>query len=161
MMSKNLERMIQIAVETFDAHNDPEQLDVNEEVVKQLERLHPAAVSQRVEGDGPIAWGLVIPTTEGLMKKFIAKEISESELLYKTPLNIKYDALYLCFALVLPEYRRKGIAKQIGLEVIKNIRADHPIRTLFTWNFSKEGALLAESIAHHEGLPLLKTEKRD
>jgi hypothetical protein len=159
-MSKNLDRMIKLAGEVFDAHHDPEQLDVNEEVIAQLQRLHPATVSQHVEGDGPVAWGLLIPTTDELMKKFIAGEISESELLNKTPLNAKYDALYLCSALVLPEYRRKGIAKQIGVDAIKRIRADHPIRTLFTWNFSKEGALLSESIARHEGLPLLQRERK-
>ncbi|GDX52771.1 hypothetical protein LBMAG27_18180 [Bacteroidota bacterium] len=159
MFSSNFERMINLAVETFAAHNDPNQLDVNEEVIKQLEQLHPATLSEHNEGDGPVVWILLIPTTTSLMNEFIKEKISESELLNKTPLNIKYDALYLCSALVLPEFRRKGLAKKIALDAIQQIRNDHPIKNLFTWNFSKEGALLSESIAQHENLPLLPRER--
>lgn len=156
MMSKNLERMINLAEETFAAHNDPEQLEVNEAVIKQIKRLHPSALSEFIDGDGPVAWGLMIPTTNKLMNDFIAGKISETELLNKTPINGKYEALYLCSGLVLPEYRNKGLTKKMAFEAIKNIRAEHPNRSLFTWNFSKEGALLADSIARHESLPLFK-----
>ncbi len=159
MFSSNFERMINLAVETFAAHNDPNQLDVNEEVIKQLEQLHPATLSEHNEGNGPVVWILLIPTTTSLMNEFIKEKISESELLNKTPLNIKYDALYLCSALVLPEFRRKGLAKKIALDAIQQIRNDHPIKNLFTWNFSKEGALLSESIAQREKLPLLHRER--
>ncbi len=160
MPKTNFERMIELAEEVFSAHNDPSQLDVNQEVIAQLERIHPATLSDYTDGDGPVVWILLIPTTTALMNQFIKAEISETELLNNTPLNEKYDALYLCSALVLPEYRRKGLAKKIALEAIQQIRADHPIQALFTWNFSKEGALLAESIAKHEALPLLN-RKRD
>ena len=159
MFSSNFERMINLAVETFAAHNDPNQLDVNEEVIKQLEQLHPATLSEHNEGDVPVVWILLIPPTTSLMNEFIKEKISESELLNKTPLNIKYDALYWCSALVLPEFRRKGLAKKIALDAIQQIRNDHPIKNLFTWNFSKEGALLSESIAQHENLPLLPRER--
>ncbi len=160
MTSTNFERMINLAVETFAAHNDPNQLDVNEEVIKQLELLHPATLSEHNEGDGPVVWILLIPTSISLMNDFIAEKISESELLNKTPLNIKYDALYLCSALVLPEFRRKGLAKKIALGAIQQIRKDHPVKNLFTWNFSNEGALLSESIAQYEKLPLLHRERK-
>lgn len=160
MSASNFERMINLAVETFAAHNDPNQLDVNEEVIKQLEQLHPATLSEHNEGDGPVVWILLIPTTASLMNYFIEEKISESDLLNKTPLNIKYNALYLCSALVLPEFRKKGLAKKISLDAIKQIRNDHPIKNLFTWNFSKEGALLSESIAQHEKLPLLHRERK-
>ena len=155
MSETNFERMIQLAEEVFSAHNDPSQLDVNQEVIAQLERIHPATLSEYREGDGPVVWILLIPTTVVLMNSFIKAEISETELLNNTPLNEKYDALYLCSALVLPEYRRKGLAKRIATKAIQQIRTDHPIQTLFAWNFSKEGALLAESLANQEGLPLL------
>src|ERR1019366_4769707 len=156
MPTSNFERMIQLAEDVFSAHNDPAQLDVNEKAIKQLERLHPATLSEHVEGDGPVVWILLIPTTIDLMKKFVAAEISEKELLNKTPLNTKYEALYLCSALVLPEFRKKGLATKVGLEAIKQIRADHPIKFLFTWNFSKEGAIVSAKAAEHEGLPLLE-----
>ncbi len=156
----NFERMIQLATEVFDAHNDPAQLDVNENVIEQLHKLHPASVSEFIDGDGPVIWLIVIPTTEKLMNEFIDENISESELLNQTPLNIEYDALYLCSVIVLEEFRRKGLAKKVAFEAIKKIRADHPIKNIFTWNFSEEGSLLAESISKHEELPLLKRERR-
>ena len=75
-MMTNFERMIRLAVETFDAHNDPEQLDVDEQVIERLKQVHPAAVSERANVDGPIAWLLLIPTTSDLMNQFIEKKIS-------------------------------------------------------------------------------------
>ncbi len=156
----NFDRMIQLASEVFDAHNDPEQLDVSESVIEQLQQLHPACVSEFNEGEGPIIWLILIPTTEKLMHEFIEEKISESELLNQTPLHIKYDALYLCSVMVLEEFRRKGLAKKIALEAIKKIRFDHPIKKIFTWNFSKEGSLLAESISREESLPLFNRERK-
>lgn len=151
----NLERMIQLAGEVFAAHDDPQQLDVDERVIEQLLKLHPATVSEYMEGDGPVIWILVIPTTIELMHQFVDEQISETELLNQTPLNQKYEALYLCSALVLPEYRGKGLAKKLTLAAIEQIRTTHSIKTLFTWSFSREGALLAETIAKQEALPLL------
>jgi hypothetical protein len=156
----NFERMIQLATEVFDAHNDPEQLDVNEEVIEYLRKVHPACVSELFDGDGPVIWLILIPTTDKLMNDFIEEKISESELLNQTPLNIKYDALYLCSVMVLAEFRQKGLAKKIAFQAIKKIRADHPIKKLFTWNFSEEGSLLAESISKNESLPLFKRERK-
>jgi hypothetical protein len=160
MEQTNFERMIQLAGEIFDAYNDPDQLNVDEEIMEQLEKIHPATISQHIEGDGPVCWVLLIPTTTAIMNQFIKGKLSENELLNQTPLEEKYDALYLCSSLVLPEYRRKGIAKKVAFEAIKSIRAEHPIKTFFVWNFSKEGGLFAEAIAKHEGLPLLERARR-
>jgi GNAT superfamily N-acetyltransferase len=108
---------------------------------------------------GPIAWILVIPTTRVLMEQFINKRISEHELLKKTPLKVQYESIYLCSALVLPEYRRKGLAKNLALKAIKSIRKQYPIKTLFCWAFSTEGKKLATSIAKELSLPLYKRVK--
>lgn len=148
--------MIQLADEVFATRNDPDQLDVNEDVIKHLLRLHPSTVTEYNEGNGPLVWLLAIPTTLDLMKKFIDNTITEKQLLDQTPLDIKYEAIYLCSALVLPEYRRKGIAKRLSIEAIENIRKDHPLKALFVWAFSKEGAALAENISQLNSLPLYK-----
>ncbi|MES1224360.1 MAG: hypothetical protein ABUT20_53185, partial [Bacteroidota bacterium] len=107
---------------------------------------------------GPIAWVLLIPTTAALMNDFLAGKISEKQLFEKTPLNVPYDALYLCSAITLEEYRGKGITKKITLEAIEKIRKDHPIKTLFVWPFTKQGELLAEKLAALLGLPLKKKQ---
>lgn len=147
--------MIELAEKSFDARNDPQQLDVNEKVLKQLEKLHPATLSEYDDGKGPVVWILLIPTTEKLMQEFLSGKIGETQLLNQTPLNAKYDTIYLCSAMVLDEYRGKGIAKKLTLEAIEAISKDHPVKTLFVWPFSKEGRGLAESIAKASGKKLL------
>jgi GNAT superfamily N-acetyltransferase len=159
MSKSNFERMLQLADEVFAVKNDPEQLDVNQEVLERLMRIHPATVSEYDDGNGPVAWILLIPTTLDLMHQFLDQAISEKELFERTPLDTKYEALYLCSALVLEEYRRKGIAKRLTLQAIENIRQDHPLKALFVWTFSEEGDFGAEALACYTSLPLYRRPK--
>jgi GNAT superfamily N-acetyltransferase len=151
--------MIQLAEDVFAVKSDPDQLDVDQEVMERLRRMHPATVSEQVDGNGPVAWVLLIPTTLELMNRFLNQEISEKELFNLTPEDSVYDALYLCSALVLEEYRRKGIATKLSLNAIEQISRDHPLKALFVWAFSKEGDLGAETIARLSSLPLYKRIK--
>ena len=155
-MSSNLERMIQLAEDIFANKTDPNQLDVDDKVIQRLKQIHPSTVSEYNEGDGPAAWILLFPTTIPLMQQFIQKEITEQQLFDLTPLNTTYKALYLCSAMVLPEFRHKGIAKQLSQRAIESIQKDHPIETLFVWAFSSEGDSLANNISATVQLPLLK-----
>ncbi|HWZ22570.1 MAG TPA: hypothetical protein VNW06_07935 [Cytophagaceae bacterium] len=156
MALSNFERMIALADEVFAVKNDPDQLDVNEDVIERLQKIHPATVSEYNDGNGPVAWVLLIPTTLNLMNKFLKIEISEKQLFDLTPLDTPYEALYLCSALVLEEYRRKGIAKKLSLSAIEDIRKGNPLKALFVWSFSKEGDLGSEAIAQLTSLPLYK-----
>jgi ribosomal protein S18 acetylase RimI-like enzyme len=156
MVLSNFERMIQLAEDVFAVKSDPNQLDIDQQVMERLHRIHPSTVSEYDNGNGPVAWVLLIPTTFELMNRFLAKEISEKELFNLTPLYLVYDSLYLCSALVLEEYRRQGIATQLTLSAIEQIRKDHPIKALFVWAFSKEGDRGSESIAQLASLPLFK-----
>ena len=152
----NFERMLQLADDVFAVKNDPDQLDVNQDVLDQLRRIHPATVSEFDDGHGPVAWVLLIPTTLGLMDQFLSHSISEKELHEQTPLDASYEAIYLCSAMVLEEYRRKGIARQLTLKAIDSIRKDHPIKNLFVWSFTIEGDMTADTISQITSLPLLK-----
>lgn len=156
MSISNFERLVQLADEVFASKNDPHQLDVNQEVIERLKSIHPATVSEYDDGNGSVAWVLVIPTTLDLMDQFIDNRISEKELYDLTPPDIAYEALYLCAALVLKEYRGKGIAKQLTLNAVENIRKDHPLKSLFIWVFTQEGDSLSETISQLTSLPLLK-----
>jgi GNAT superfamily N-acetyltransferase len=158
MAQNNLERMIQLAGEFFQAHNDPDQISVDEEIMRRLKELHPATITQEEDENGPIAWILIIPTTDHIMKDFIAKAINENELLKLTSKNSAFTALYLCSALVLPECRGKGIARRLTVSAIKSIQLQHPIKSLFYWSFSPEGEHLALSVAKETGLPILKRD---
>jgi GNAT superfamily N-acetyltransferase len=155
-MPSNLERMIHLAEEFFATKNDPAQISVTPEVMERLRQLHPSTLTELDEGNGPVAWILLIPTTQELMERFIARKISEKELLDKTPLRGRYEAVYLCSALVLPEYRGKGLARRLTCNAVKSLMEDHPIESLFYWGFSSEGEKLASSVARALHLPLHK-----
>lgn len=159
MAISNFERLIKLADEVFAVKSDPSQLDGNQYVLERLHKIHPATVSEYDDGNGPVAWILLIPTTIELMNRFIKSEISEKELFELTSLNAKFEAIYLCSALVLEEYRRKGITKQLCINAIENISKEHPLKAAFVWAFSPEGDLAAENIARLAGLPLFKREK--
>jgi hypothetical protein len=156
MAPSNYERMIQLADEVFSSRTDPHQLNVNENVMEHLQLIHSDTISEYDDGNGPVCWILCIPTTLDLMNKFINKEISERELYELTPLNTKYEAIYLCSALLLEEFRGKGIAQRLGVKALGNIKIDHPIKALFFWSFSKEGEKLAKKVSSLIGLPLYK-----
>jgi predicted GNAT family acetyltransferase len=156
MAISNYERMIQLSDEVFSSRTDPDQLNVNENVMEHLQLIHPDTLSEYDDGNGPVCWILCIPTTLDLMTKFINQTISERELYELTPLNTKYEAIYLCSALLLEEFRGKGIAQSLGVTAIEKIRIDHPIKALFFWSFSKEGEKLAEKVSRLIGLPLYR-----
>lgn len=150
----NLERMIELADRVFAARNDPAQLQVTDETVHKLTRLHPATMTEEADQDGPVAWMLVIPTTRALMDRFLHKEIGERELLDDTPVGARYEAVYLCSALVLPEHRGQGRATRLLTQAVRAIRSDHPIEHAFYWAFSAEGERLAHRVARELGLLL-------
>lgn len=156
MAKNNFQRLVQLADEVFSYKDDPQQLEVNPEVMERLHKIHPSTITNFEDENGPVIWLLVIPTTLEVMNKFLNKEISEKELFEQTPLNVEYEALYLCSALTLEEYRRKGITRKLVLDAIKAIKREHPLKYLFVWPFSKEGDALAENISKLTSMPLYK-----
>jgi predicted GNAT family acetyltransferase len=156
MSKSNFERMIELSEEVFSSRTDPDQLNVNEKVMEHLQLIHPDTISEYDDGNGPICWILCIPTTLNLMYQFINKEISERELYELTPLNINYEAIYMCSALLLEEFRGKGIAQNLAIKAIESIQKDHSIQALFYWAFSKEGEKLSEKLSSLMELPLYK-----
>ena len=160
MYKENFERMIALVDQFFATKNDPKQISVDKRTIAWLKKIHPKTMSELSTRKGPIAWVMVIPTTQAIMDQFISKKISEKELLRMTPLRANYEAVYLCSALVLPEYRGKGLAKRLLTKAVRTIRKEHDIAWLFYWGFSREGRRLAASVARELDLPL-KGRKRD
>jgi GNAT superfamily N-acetyltransferase len=150
----NLERMIQLAEDFFATNNDPSQLSITRRVMLRLKNIHPDTMTEKSTSRGPIAWILVIPSTQKLMDQFITKKINERELYKSVPLHVKYDSIYLCSALVLPEYRGRGLAKRLMTKAIRSIQKEHPIQCLYSWAFSVGGNKLAASVARALSLPL-------
>ena len=150
----HLERMIALADQFFASRNDPDQIIVDDGLMEKLRSIHPATLSEARDEKGPFAWILLIPTTHRVMEQFIRGEIGERQLLGVNVPNSAFDAIYLCSALVLPEYRGKGVARRLAVDAIRAIQRDHAIREFFVWAFSLEGTRLAESLARRFNLPL-------
>ena len=153
-MSNNFERMLALVGEVFDVKNDPGQIDVDEDVIPKLKSLHEHTLSEFATEDGPVAWILLIPTTIATMNEFIACKITEKQLLDNTNTGQKFEAIYLCSATVLPEFRHKGIARKLTLDAVASMRREHEIEALYFWKFSDDGERLAYGIAELIGLPL-------
>ncbi len=68
----------------------------------------------------------------------------------------QFTSVYLCSALVLPEFRGKGLAKKIVCDSIRAIQKDLPVEELFVWAFSMEGKELARNIALSTKLTLFE-----
>jgi hypothetical protein len=156
MTASNLERMIALADEFFDAKNDPDQIVVDEEVVQKLRGIHPATMSEETHSDGPVAWLLAIPTPHSVMEQFLRGEIGEKALLDMAVNAKSHESVYLCSAIVLPEYRRKGLARKLAMRAVQAFQADFPIKELYCWAFSEEGKQLAQLIATELRLPLFQ-----
>jgi hypothetical protein len=156
MALSNFERMIQLSDQVFSTRTDPDQLNVDENVMERLQLIHANTISEYDDGNGPVCWILCIPTTLDLMTQFMNQKISERELFELTLLNTKYEAIYLCSALLLEEFRGKGIAQRLAVKAIESISVDHSIKALFMWAFSKEGEKLAQKISGLVGLPLYR-----
>jgi hypothetical protein len=152
----NFNRMLQLIDEVFETRQDPNQLQVNQTVMKKLEQIHPATLSELADENGPVIWALLIPTTTEVMNDFLAGKISEKDILIKTKPGEKYTCIYLCSVTTLPEYRGKGKSKKLCLDAINSICKDYLIETLYVWPFTKEGELLADSIAKLCNLSLRK-----
>ena len=151
----NLQRMLDLVEEAFYERDDAEgQITVNEEERAHLQAISPHCLSEYDDGNGPAIWLLVIPTTHQLMHSFIGGQIDEVSLLMNTPPGVSYDALYLCSAITLPEYRHKGLTMKLAMDAIDNICKKQPIQSLFYWPFSDDGKKLAERIADYTKLPL-------
>ena len=156
MINRNLERMIHLAEEFFEAKSDPDQIAVDENVIERLRAIHPNTMSEERDENGPVAWILLIPTSKELMIQFVERKINEKDILSRTVPGSRYEAIYLCSGLVLPEYRKKGIAQRLAVAAIKAIQKEHPVTSLFYWSFSSEGDRLAEAVAKETNLPLYK-----
>lgn len=150
--------MMQIIDEVFDTRNDPQQIQIDEEIRERLLNIHPAVFSEYNEGNGPCVWALMIPTTEAVMNLFVTGKITEQELLEQTQSGGKYDVIYLCSAVTLPEYRGKELTFKLCMDAINKFREDYPIKYLLVWPFTIQGNQLAEKLAKETSLILKKRE---
>ncbi|MBN2142091.1 hypothetical protein JW711_02055 [Candidatus Woesearchaeota archaeon] len=158
MDSTVLEQAMHQAEKYFKTAEDQDQIQVSMDSWKRIEALNPDALAYRLAHNGTLqGWALTIPTTRELMERFLAKQMSEKELLLQTKPQDSYDALYLAAAFVLPECRRQGMALELLKESIEKAPT-LPGAKLFAWGYSEEGKALAKKLGREIGQEILLRE---
>ena len=152
MEDRILEKTLAIAEQFFGSQEHPDYIPITKESAQKFERLNPNFMVYKLKDGEPISWILVLPTSLNLMNQFIKGDINERQLLDLTQPETKYEALYLCSAFTVPEYRRHGYVLEMFKEAIEKISHTENF-TLFAWPVTQEGKELSiklESILGHK-----------
>ena len=156
---KEADEVMALAEEYFKTESDSEQAKVNNENKNWIHNNIPECIDVIKDKEKIIGFTLIFPCKQETMSLFLNEKINEDELLelIKKELNYKeFDSIYLCQALIIPEYRRKGLAMKGLIKSIEKIisfsKNKKPV--LFYWPFSNEGKKLAEKISEKTGLKL-------
>jgi ribosomal protein S18 acetylase RimI-like enzyme len=153
-MSPNEARMYELIDDVFDTQNDSTQLRFSESDIEKLNSLSPHTLQEASNEDGPFAWISVFPTSLELMNQFLSEQINERQLFDLTNKEDKNDVVYLCSAIVLPEFRNQGLALKLTIQAVEALQLSYPIRVALVWPFSDSGLRLAEKAAEACGLTL-------
>lgn len=136
-----LQKTMTIAELIFGTQNDPSQIPIVPASAEKLDSLASGWFKYRLDENGePISWVVVVPTTREIAERFLQGAISEKEILDQTTPQERYSALYLCAAITLPEYRRKGLALELMLEAVRGIPTASDV-LYFAWPYSTDGKL--------------------
>jgi len=145
MDERILEKTLDIAEQFFGSQEHPDYIPITRESDQKFERINPNFMVYKLKDGEPISWILVLPTSLDLMNKFIKGDINERQLLDLTKPEEKFEALYLCSAFTVPEYRKQGYVIEMFKGVVKTI----PLKdnfSLFAWPVTKEGRKLTEKL---------------
>lgn len=155
MDEKILEKMLSMGERFFGTVVDSEQMPVTKESYYKLQKLHPKTVVYRIEHGEPVSWVVVLPTSTELAGQFLRGKINERELLDLTKPQDEYEALYLCAAFTVPEYRRKGYVLELFKEAVNGIPHVSDAM-LFAWPFSDEGRRVMEKAETIFGIKIVQ-----
>lgn len=159
-MSKLLDPVLEqkmdvIAESIFSTESDPDQIPIGAGSGEKLDLLTSHWIKYQLDVQGnPIAWVVVVPTTRELALQFIGGDITEKELLELTTPQNAYSAIYLCAAITLPAYRRKGLASRLFKEAIESIPKTRDY-LLVAWPVRSGGVELSRKVAQEVGHELL------
>lgn len=146
------EKMGSITEKFFGTYTDQEQIPITIESRKKLKNLSKYGLNCALDSDGnPVSWVVVVPTSVALMDQFIKGEINEREMFDRSLPSHRYEAIYLCSAFTIPEYRKKGIAKVLMLQSIHEFQKTNPEIKIFAWVWSEDGKKLINSLDENIG----------
>ena len=82
------EKMFGIAEKFYGTSLDPDQIPINSESLKKLQKISPYCFNCALDGNhNPVSWVVCIPTTKSLMGDFISNKITEKQMFDQTPIS--------------------------------------------------------------------------
>lgn len=157
MFTQNqLKKILEIAEQFYGTFDDLEQIPINENSFNRLISIHEETIKLKTDNsNSPVSWIVVIPTSGETMNLFLDKKINERELFDRAVKEKSFEALYLCSAFTISEYRNKGYAKELLIESINKFAPDKSVE-LYVWIYSKEGANLINVLEESLGREIKK-----
>ncbi|MBI4145082.1 hypothetical protein HY493_02645 [Candidatus Woesearchaeota archaeon] len=152
---EDVQETSRLSERTFKTAHDAAQMRVADEKTRWI-FLHRPETDNVIKMDGKvIGFTFIVLTNTRIMRDFLSGKISEEDIftLSKQVTKRTFTAIYLCASVILPEFRRKGLALRGFVKQIRNVTGTKK-PALFYWGYSKEGALLAEKVAKESGLPV-------
>ena len=152
------DKIVELSEEFFDTEHDENQIP-SEEITYKFNTINfPLSLNIIKDGSKVIGQTFILPSKKKDMLDFISGKINERELFYriKSCERNNFDSLYIVSALIIPEYRNKGIALgalKKHLEVSGKEFDFFP--NLFCWIFSKEGEKLIEKLSRELEVKIL------
>lgn len=145
--NKQFEKMNAIAIELFETESDDTQASPTlENCLRVVKKEKYNFILVKDTNDELMGWSVVMPTSLEVMDNFLSEEITERELLEISRIDSKFEALYLFAVIVLPEYRKKGLAKFLFKTQIEYFKEKYNINNIYSWWFSEEGKKLGDSL---------------
>lgn len=148
-----------IAESYFMTHEDESQITVNSETASWIARNLPGSFNIIKDGNNVIGSTFVFITKEKHMSEFLTGGINERELFQRVREEYPFrpETVYICSAVVLPEYRRMGLALSALVKSVEKIVELYQFTpVLFYWAYSPEGQRLAEKLGDTMKLQVLK-----
>src|SRR3989344_5939681 len=162
LTKKDLDESSQLAETFFHMQEKPDEIPATKENKEFILNKIPECSNVIYADKKTIGFTFIIPCNKDIMKKFLAKNITENELFEEVKNKINYSnftAIYLCSSFIKKEVRGRGLAIQGRMKSIKKICEGRKIKPiLFAWAQTKEGEKSVKRTAAQIGckLKLLK-----
>ncbi len=149
--SETMHKTFKIAEQFYGSESHPDHIPIKAESAAKLDSISDNWFNCAFDDNNePISWIVVIPTSIALMKDFITAKITEKQLFDSTSIATPQEALYLCSAFTIPEYRRQGLAMRLILETIGQFEQSGT-KELFAWIYSPEGEQMVTTMQQRYG----------
>ena len=152
---KDFVQLANLLEKHFATSDDLNQMQINNTNISWIKNCFPECLNIIKWEETVVGATLILPSTQSLMQNFISGQISEAALGERLQNQaIKYtnmQAIYLCFAFVLPGHQKQGLARGLAFtSFVKSIRDILPTNKkidLFAWIYSTAGEKLAKQIS--------------